>query len=288
MKKFLLVLALSVLSLAACDCTTTKYVSVGNSAATDNSAVAPRQARRHHNQKLMSHITARTVQVNVDCTPKKGIVVVGVKNPKRYGDGSGSAIIVQSREGISYLFTAAHVVEMSRKKEAKHFDCVITVQRSPDVGTKNNKHVATIVAANTNHDVAVLSVATDFGVNTELEMNVFTGEDIWAAGYPMLLVAPSADILSITKGTLATKNIPVRGSVSRNGYWHRVTAQLYFGNSGGGVWSKSGKLVAIVSALAAGEERMPYEGNYFVKPVIEVISLLDKKGKLKEVFDGVK
>ena len=283
MKKLLLVLALSVLSLAACDCTTTKYVSSTTSTAGELQPT-PRQGRRNHNKRLMSHIRHRTVQVNVDCTPKKGVVVVGVKNPKKYGDGSGTAIIMRSAKGKSYLFTAAHVVEMKEKKEAKHFKCVITVQRGADAGTKKNKHVAKVVASNTHHDVAVLSVGVDFGVNTELELNPFTGEDVWAAGYPLLLVAPSADLLSITKGTLATKNIPVRGNVSKHGHWHRVTSQLYFGNSGGGVWSKTGKLVAIVSALVAGEERMPYEGNYFVKPVIEVIELLDKKGKLKEVL----
>jgi len=289
MKKLLLLLTLSIFSLTACDCTTTRYYPSGDTAVASAGDMrsAPRQGRRNHNKKLMSHIADRTVAIKVDCTPKDGVVVVGA-NSKRYGDGSGTGIIVRSEKGKSYLFTAAHVVEMPRKGDGKHFTCVIKIQPASDVGTTKNIHTASIVVSSTNHDVAVLSVDTDLGFNTELELDPFTGEDVWAAGFPRLLVAPSENILSITKGTLATKNIPMRGNSRRNGFWHRVTTQVYFGNSGGGLWSKSGKLVAIVSALVSGDDGDPIEGNYLVKPVQEVLDLLNKKGKYDQVITGGK
>ena len=185
-----------------------------------------------------------------------------------------------------------HEKIIAKKKEQKHFDCVIKVQQNKFVGTRENTHTASIVASSTNHDVAALSVDVDFGVNTELELDPFTGEDVWGSGYPMLLLASRSNILSTTKGTLATKNIPVSRNAKKYGHFHRVTAQLYFGNSGGGIWSVDGKLIAIVSALVAGTSHegmsVPIEGNYFVKPIQEVLTLLTSKGKYEEVFGDVK
>ena len=285
MKHFVFALIFSLFALASCDCSpATHFYPAGNSqtVATEGIRDGPRQGRRNANQRLMSHVRERTVLISVDCTPKDGVVILGTSNPNRYGDGWGSGIIVRSTEGRSYIFTAAHVVEFSDKANAPHFNCVINIQREQDVGTENNKVVASLVAKHTGRDVAVLRVPVDFGVNTELELNPFTGEDVWAVGFPMQKMSPSSKILSITKGTLATVGVPA--SKKSFGQYHRVTSQVYFGNSGGGVWNKEGKLLSIVSALFAGSGKVPYEGYYYTKPVGEVLHLLDKSLKYKEVF----
>jgi S1-C subfamily serine protease len=284
MNRWLLALILSVFSLTACDCASTKYYPAGNNQETVSEELrdGPRHGRRNANQRLMSHIKERTVLIMVDCTPKDGVVILGTSNPKNYGDGWGTGIIVRSTKDRSYLFTAAHVVEFNDKKNASHFNCIINIQRAEDAGTENNKMVATLVAKSTGRDVAVLRVPKDLGVNTALEVEPFTGEDVWAAGFPVQKMSRRSKILSITKGTLATVDVPARKK--KFGAYHRVTSQVYFGNSGGGIWNKQGKLLAVVSSMFANSEKVPYEGYYYTKPVSEVLHVLTKSLKYKEVF----
>lgn len=245
----------------------------------------PRKHRRLRNKKLTEYITERTVSIKNDCSPKEGIVIVGSPvSPERRHDGRGTGIIVRSYDDKSYVFTAAHVITIEDADERKHFTCKIYIQRDPDAGGSENKVEATLVVKDDHRDLAVLEVNADLGLNTELEVDPFTGEDIWAAGYPVQKASPRSVLLSITKGTLATKNVPVYGNARNNGYFHRVTSQVYFGNSGGGVWTKEGKLIGIVVALYAGERKVPYEGYYYVKPVNEVINLLKRRWKYDSVL----
>ena len=282
MKRWLIILLLAFMSLTACNCGPPRFYPAGNMQLGSSTEVNNelQQSKRSDNQQLMSYIKDRTVLVLVDCTPKKGVVILGVNKPEKVGDGWGTGIIVRSTEGRSYLFTAAHVVEFKDKKNAKHFTCVISIQPADDAGTEDGKIVATIVAKSTSRDVAVLRVPVDLGINTNLEINTFTGEDVWAAGFPVQKMSRKTQILSITKGTLATKLVPARNV----GHYHRVTSQVYFGNSGGGIWSKEGKLIAIVSSLFANGDNVPYEGYYYAKPVSEVLYLLNKSFKYQEVF----
>jgi S1-C subfamily serine protease len=285
MKKLFLVLLLSAFTLTACDCTTTKfYPSGSNEVPTIDTA--GRHNKRLKNKHLSEYITQRTALVQVDCTPKKGVVILGTRNPDKVGDGWGTGIIVRSTDGGSYLFTAAHVLEFKDRKRAKHFDCVYYIQKNEDAGTKKNRHIATIVTKSSNRDIAVLKVDANLGIDTNIELDGFTGEDIWVAGFPSQFTAPGKKLLSITKGTLATNNLPRRGNPAKYGYNYRVTAAVYFGNSGGGLWSKEGKLMGIVSSMSVGPGDVPYDGFYYVKPVKEVLELLNKKGKYNQVFGG--
>jgi S1-C subfamily serine protease len=287
MRNLLLTVALCIVSLAACDCTTTKFYPSGvtNQVSAEFKAEQT-QDQRSQNQQLMEHIKDRTVLITVDCTPKKGVVILGTANPDKYGDGWGTGIIVRSKENKSYLFTASHVVEFSNSKDAEHFDCDISIQRAEDAGHNRNKIKASIVVKNTVRDIAVLSVDVNLGVNTDLEIDPFTGEDVWAAGFPVQKSSAKSQLLSITKGALATKLVPMNGNAKKNGHYHRVTAQVYFGNSGGGVWNKQGKLISIVSSLYAGAGGIPYEGYYYTKPVTEVLKMLSKENRYQEVFGG--
>ena len=278
------------MALLSNSCSTSSYyypASIKNIDASEESIRdGPRSNRRANNKRLMKYIEARTVLISVDCTPKKGVVVVGTSNPNRYGDGWGSGIIVQSRKGRSYIFTAAHVVEFSDRRNSNYFNCKINVQLERDAGTNKNIAIASMVSKNTGSDIAVIRVPVDFGVNTALEVEPFTGEDVWAAGFPIQKMSTKTKVISITKGTLATLNVPANRKSSRK--YHRVTSQIYFGNSGGGIWNKEGKLLSIVSSLFAGVGKVPYEGYYYTKPVKEVIQLLSRKLKYKEVFGDLK
>lgn len=252
-----------------------------------------RQTKRQQDKEFLKYISDRTSFIHVDCTPKddaaKMLKDLGVKNPSGIGDGWGSGIIVRSKENASYIFTAAHVVVFSDKKMAKHFTCVINVQRSEDAGTSNRKYVATIVTEDSNRDIAVLRVEADLGVNTILAAERILGEDIWAAGFPVQKLRPNVKRLSVTKGVLSTLNVPSSSSPHRDGNYDRVSSQIYFGNSGGGIWNQEGELVAVVNLMIAGggSEKIPYEGYYYVKPIKEIITMLSRNNKYQEVFGSV-
>lgn len=289
MRKFLVSLLGLMFLISACNCGSSLTTAQAPIPSAQRAELvedgAPRSDRRLRNKHLTEYITARTVSVKYDCSPKPGVVVVGSEVPpdKRH-DGRGTGIIVRSYEDKSYIFTAAHVVTIDNEKERDHFTCDVTIQFNKDAHGNENKIKAQVTVKDNHLDLAVLEVDSDLGLDTDLELEPFTGEDIWAAGYPTQMASPRSVILSITKGTLATKNVPIGGNSSKNGYFHRVTSQVYFGNSGGGVWTKEGKLLGIVVALYAGEGKVPYEGYYYVKPVNEVVNLLKRRWKYDSVL----
>jgi S1-C subfamily serine protease len=87
------------------------------------------------------------------------------------------------------------------------------------------------------------------------------GEHLYVVGYPVQL-GSSEQVLTVTDGICA-------GPVDSDGQW-RITAPVYFGNSGGGVWSDNGELLGIaVSIYAApmdGLRPMPYAAQSFMVP----------------------
>lgn len=267
-----------ILLISACNCTGISFTSVKDTPPVSNSDVS-----REANRQLLSGISARTAHIIHDCEPKEDVIIFGIDNPETARDSWGTGIIVRSYKNKSYIFTAAHVVNLNDSEE-EAFKCTIFIKLNKNLNATDNRHVATIVEQSVDRDVAVLAVETNFNINTDLELGTFTGEDVWAAGYPVQLASRSTKRLSITKGTLATLHVPAGSSnTSKYGYYHRITSQVYFGNSGGGVWSKEGKLIGIVVSLYA-QNRLPYEGYYYCKPVGEVLGLLKDEWKHWEVF----
>ncbi len=282
MKQILVAAFLCLSLLVACDCTTTRFYPASSGDVAEFNPT--RSGKRERNRQLTKYIKDRTVLIQVDCTPKKGVAILGTSKPSLYGDGSGTGIIVRSTDEGSFIFTAAHVIEFAKAREAAHFDCIFYIQRADAAGSKVGRQIASLVVKSKNRDVAVLKVDINYNVSTALELNTFTGEDIWAAGFPAQHIAPGEKFFSITKGTLATSNLPKRGNPDKYGHYHRVTSQIYYGNSGGGLWSKDGKLIGIVTSMSTGLGDMPLEGYYYAKPVKELLDLLNKKGKYNEVF----
>jgi S1-C subfamily serine protease len=89
------------------------------------------------------------------------------------------------------------------------------------------------------------------------------GEHIFVVGYPVQLGNGEQE-LTVTDGLVA-------GPVDSDGQ-ARITAPVYFGNSGGGVWSDRGELVGIAVAIYAvridGYDRpLPYVGQSYMVPV---------------------
>lgn len=61
------------------------------------------------------------------------------------------------------------------------------------------------------------------------------GMGVWSVGYPVQLKEDGRP-LTVTRGVLAVLNV---------GGMHRVTAPVFYGNSGGGIWDERGALVGI-------------------------------------------
>jgi S1-C subfamily serine protease len=87
------------------------------------------------------------------------------------------------------------------------------------------------------------------------------GEHLWVIGYPVQLGSGEQE-LTITDGIVA-------GPVSSDGE-ARITAPVYFGNSGGGVWSDTGELLGLAVSIYAyspgGARPLPYPAQSFMVP----------------------
>src|SRR5690606_15233783 len=130
------------------------------------------------------------------------------------------------------------------------------------INTPIGKLKAEVIFSNSEEDVAVLKVEENVGINSDLLLDPYTGEEIWSAGFPFQFARPDKIYLSITEGVLATLNVVH----SRAGVLHRVTSATYFGNSGGGIWNREGKLAGVTLLLYGytpeGLRAVPYEGFY--------------------------
>lgn len=79
------------------------------------------------------------------------------------------------------------------------------------------------------------------------------GERLYAVGYPAQLADPGEQALTVTDGVFAGPTDASDGSV-------RITAPIWYGNSGGGVWATDGCLLGI---SVSGYLRVPGM-NYMV------------------------
>ena len=96
------------------------------------------------------------------------------------------------------------------------------------------------------------------------------GEHIYVVGWPVQL-GSGEQALTVTDGLVA-------GPVDAEGQ-ARITAPVYFGNSGGGVWADDGALVGIAVSIYAAhvdgyDQPVPYVGQSFMVPIEHVIAWL--------------
>lgn len=87
------------------------------------------------------------------------------------------------------------------------------------------------------------------------------GEHIYVVGFPVQL-GSREQVLTVTDGLVA-------GPVDSEGQ-ARITAPVYFGNSGGGVWADDGSLVGIAVAIYAADvglrNPIPYVAQSYMVP----------------------
>lgn len=280
MRVILLALFSSIIVLMSCNC---NFSQVPPPISLPEQQMQGGVSEREHLRQLTTYFTERTVSVLRDCSAKKGIVFFDINNPNRILDGRGTGVIVKSKETRSYIYTEAHVVVLEDKYK-KGFICNIYINRNDNLGNKNTRMKVEILSFDSDRDIAILKIDKNLGISTKLETAPFVGEKVWAVGYPTQLISRKTKRLSITEGTLATLKVPASNNTDIAGYYHRVTSQIYFGNSGGGIWNINGKLVGTAAAMYT-KNGVPYEGYYYIKPIGEYETLLKDSWKYWEIFD---
>jgi len=144
------------------------------------------------------------------------------------GDGWGSGVIWEGNKVV----TAEHLVD---DREG----CTFAVSRAGE-----DSYPATVAKEDTRTDLALLNVAHDYGVTVSFARSKL-GEAIVVVGYPAQLLDRGNQYLSILYGYISTKNVLIE---SEKRYVDRISAPIYFGNSGGPVFNSVGQVVGIVSA----------------------------------------
>lgn len=167
--------------------------------------------------------------------------------------GGGSAVFL----GGTKAMTAKHVMEGNE-------GCLFVL--------KNQTHQADVVSwvYSGEADLALLELAQPVPGLESIELaHADLGEPITVVGYPVRL-SDDIQALTVTHGTLA--------SYAYDNGEDRITAPVYFGNSGGPVFSRKGDLVGIAVAIYVkrfqGNYPLPYDGLALMVPYAYMKALL--------------
>ncbi len=171
----------------------------------------------------------RSLRVSVECNGEHS--------------SGGSAVDI----GDGFAITARHIT-LTRES------CVYTLFTPEGTPIK----AAFLMEAAEEDDIALLQTAL---VTPSVAFRApVLGLHIWTIGYPAQLDS-SGQALTVTDGVVAR----VPGGASRV----RITAPIYFGNSGGPCWDDTGALVGVTVSLYAAEVPnepwpVPMDGQYWV------------------------
>lgn len=175
--------------------------------------------------------------------------------------GMGSGVVLGPKGGKTLVATAAHVTDYIIEE-----GCNIIVY-----DWKGFSGYGEVLKVNKDTDVAIIEVGERIGEAARLFNNPYLGQSIACVGWPLL---PYTDYRgkSITRGHVST--LGVDGFI-------RISADIYFGNSGGACFSRDGKVVGIVSYFMAGSTdflgggAVQHPGQYFISHVDNLKKLLD-------------
>lgn len=115
-----------------------------------------------------------------------------------------------------------------------------------------------VIARDEPGDIALLQGVTYAGEPVELETDPYLGEALIAIGYPHQPLTGDTQ-LQITTGVLSAKYADR----------YKISAPIYFGSSGGPVFTQEGKLLGLsVSLMTRGGNPMP--GEWFATPAYRI------------------
>ncbi len=171
----------------------------------------------------------------------------------------GSGVVVGHADGKTIVATAAHVTDAILEEGC---DIVVSDWR----GFSGFGHV---LESDNETDVSTIEVGETVGIAAGLFKEPYLGQPVTCVGWPSL-PHRNYDGESITRGYVST--VGVSGFI-------RISADLYFGNSGGSCFSDGGEVVGIVSHFMVGGSFwgtvVPHPGQYFISHVDNLKKLLD-------------
>lgn len=203
----------------------------------------------HRERGLLQYINDRTVLVEIHCAKLDPGTLHPVSKYKRVGWGTG--VILASMSGFSYIQTAWHVVDEARlmMHKGEPYDCskVRFYRYTMDNKIRDvYKDSYKIVHHSVSLDVALIKVYRNYGVSTTIARRPLLGQEVRIMGFPGLRGMKGSN-LSVERGVVGSVNLrSERKKVSKP---IRIAAAIYYGNSGGGVWSITGELVGTVNYM---------------------------------------
>lgn len=195
------------------------------------------------NELIASWMVPHTVKVSISCPDGSG--------------GGGSAVLLDSKHAL----TARHVVDEVTP------DCDIVLENF-----LYKVEVAQLVLDNAS-DLAYLTLASPVAIQPVDMVQGKLGDHVVVVGYPTNL-SSERQMLNVTDGIVAAHNYVDNED--------RITAQVYFGNSGGPVFNDQGELVGIAVALFARRLEqgwpIPYDGVALMVPYRYMAALVRESG----------
>ena len=172
----------------------------------------------------------------------------------------GSGVVIGHQAGKTLVATADHV---SAFVDGAGCDLIVK-------DWEGKSGFAKILSADKDSDVSVLEVGEPLGKVAEMHKKPYLGQPITCVGWPML-PHKVYEGQSITRGHVSTLDV---------GGFIRVSADLYFGNSGGACFSNNGKVVGIVSHFMIGGRSngvtVPQDGQYYISHIDNIKKLLEE------------
>lgn len=174
---------------------------------------------------------------------------------------NGSGVVIARNSKTTTVVTAAHVVASIAKK-----GCDIIVR-----DWRGHSGYAKILKFHTASDIAVLEVGEPIGKAAPLHSGAYLGQAISCVGWPVIPNSPGVDQMSITRGWVSTVV----------GRYLRISADIFFGNSGGACFSREGHVVGIVSFFYSTGVNVPFNlptprpGQFYISDVANLKILLD-------------
>ena len=216
-------------------------------------------------------IKSKTVKIVTRCFPN---TIAGLLQTGSGFTASGTGVILKSFEKKSYILTAHHVITHS------DFSCFSEVFKSSDRFMMEPSFAHNEIKDKKN-DLALVSVAVNFGINSTVASEAYVGQKLTVAGYPGIDLKSSSQSISINSGEYATEIYEKGGCL----YVFRMTSDVWSGYSGGAVFNVKGQIVGITSFMIAVpvaiDKRIflvPRPGFYFARPYNKIVDMIKAGG----------
>lgn len=206
--------------------------------------------------EIVPHIVKRTVLVRALHLCANGLHLAW-----------GTGVIMRSSGQFSHILSTHHIVDGP--------GCLLVSLRvsrhCPETNEAIKAHNAIIYTQAAEHDLVILKVNHNYGVQTEVERNkrAGIGDSVHMLGFPVDFFAAERQALTYTKGTISTVNLKYNNTLHM-----KYNLPMQTGSSGSGIFNEEGKLISIAAFIAQSGE-VPIPGYSFGVCTSHILDLID-------------